>query len=82
MHISKNLEKFIDLGKEENLLKDKIVLVLSNYYKTSFSKSDVFLKEGVVKIKASPLIKNDIFIKKKEILNLIKEIAPNITNLV
>lgn len=79
MHISENLEKFINIGREELFLREKIAIILSNYYKITFKKENILLKKNILKIKTSPSIKNDIFIKKEELLLIIKKELPNIT---
>ncbi len=79
MHISENLEKFINIGKEELFLREKIAIILSNYFKINFRKEDILLKNNILKIKTSSSIKNNIFIKKEELLFVFKKELPNVT---
>ena len=72
-HINIFLEKFKKIFKEKNDFKRVVVECLNKNLNFQIKESDILIKPPFVNIKGSPLIKNEILMKKEKILNEIKE---------
>jgi hypothetical protein len=68
MHISDFLEKFKKIQPVNADTKNALVEILSKKYSIEVSIDVALLKNGVITIKASPVVKNMIFIHKKKLL--------------
>ncbi|MSR71615.1 MAG: hypothetical protein EXS50_03050 [Candidatus Taylorbacteria bacterium] len=78
MHISGLLEKFKKFGLQSILTRETIAEFLTGYYKTPFTKESVFVTNGVITVKTSPVIKNDIYIKREYLISTLKEKLPKV----
>ena len=72
-NISQYLEKFKNIGQGERQIKEVIVLCIKNIVGIEIEGKNIIIKNGEVIIKASPAIKNAIYIKKEDILQRLKE---------
>ena len=72
-NISFYLEKFKSFGMESLLVRERVSLILSQQFGITLSKEDVVVKDGTVTIKAHPLIRGEIFLKKKRFLKALEE---------
>ena len=79
MHISQYLEKFSKLGFKERASREVIALVLSEVFSMPLTKDNVLLKDTVVVLKASPSVRNAVFMKKEQLLALFREKLPGVT---
>ncbi len=76
MHISQFLEKFKRVGLREIAAREAIAHFLSEHYRTPFAPKDISIKNAVAMVKASPAVKNDIFIKKQQFIASLQEKLP------
>lgn len=72
-NIAQYLEKFKNLGGTERGLKEAIVFSVKKVVGVDIDAKDISLKNGEAFIKASPTIKNAIYIKKGQILKTTEE---------
>jgi len=75
--ISNFLDKFRKLIFQKDALKEQVILVLSQVLGHSIDPTIVFLKEGIISVKGSPLLRSEIMIHKKQILDRLKNDYPN-----
>jgi len=75
-HITSFLDKFkkIIFQKEEN--KELVVGVISKEISFEIKKDSVKIKNGIIYIKESPIVRNEIMMRKKQILNKLKNVLP------
>lgn len=75
--ISSFLEKFKNtLFKKETIYKD-IISTISKEVGVVLNIDDIKILGTEIKIKGSPVVKNEILIRKNKILELLKNIQPN-----
>jgi len=72
-NINQYLEKFKNIGGGERNLKEALVFAIKKVLNINIDTKNIVLKNGEALIKASPIIKNSIFIKKEEILKIVEE---------
>lgn len=72
-HINIFLEKFRKIFKDKGELKKIVLECINKNLNSQINESEIIIKPPFVKIKGSPLFKNEILIKKEKILNDIKE---------
>jgi hypothetical protein len=72
-HIKDYLEKFKIILKQKDDNIDLIINVIYQHINFKFNKNNIIIKNNIVFIKSSPIIRNEIFLKKGEILNSFKE---------
>lgn len=72
-NISLYLEKFKILGLGEVLAKDAMISVLEKLVGVKIERKDIEYKNGMFRIKAEPIVKSQIYIKKNEILELLSQ---------
>lgn len=68
-NISSYLDKFKNIGLKEILLKENIVKTIKEKIGVEISVKDITLKNNVITIKMSPLLRSEVFMKKKKILD-------------
>ena len=76
LNISSFLEKFSKGIVLHNTYKKQIVDIIEEYTQIDIPTKHLEIKNGVVMVKASPGIKNKIFIYKKKILEDIAKVLP------
>ncbi len=76
-NIEKYLEKFSKNVRFSEMDKNKIIEIIKNHTGLVFSPESIEIKDYIVKIQASPAVKNKIFIYKEVILS---NITSSITN--
>ena len=67
-NISNYLEKFKRIYESETAKKEAVISVIKEVVGITLKPESVTLKEGVLQIKASPLVRNEINMKKPAIL--------------
>jgi hypothetical protein len=72
-HIKDYLEKFKIILKEKDENIDLIINVIYQHINFKLNKNNITIKNNIIFIKTSPIIRNEIFIKKQDILNSFKE---------
>ena len=80
-NVSLYLEKFKTLGLAEYVAKDALISVIKKSIGVEIEKKDVEYRNGKFQIKAEPIIKSQIYIKKIEILeSLSKELKKEVAD--
>ena len=74
-NIAYYLEKFKKFSPPDDYLKNSIKQILESEMEIFIGKENIEIRQGVIYIKESPLIKNEIFLKKDFILEKIKDSA-------
>ncbi|NCN08114.1 hypothetical protein GW944_00895 [Candidatus Parcubacteria bacterium] len=64
-NLSLLLKKFSNILDKDTVVKDSILKVIEDKTKIKLTKENFFLKDGLLEIKASPVIKNEINFKEK-----------------
>lgn len=76
-HIKNFLEKFKKLIYQKEELKEIIYNVITEEIKHSFDKSLINIKNGIILISGSPMLRSEILIHKKQILLILKNKISN-----
>lgn len=71
------LQKYLKLSNNNNFLKESIIKVLKNDLKINVTNDQIIIKNNQVIINCSPLIKTELIINQKKILNSLVEIIPD-----
>ena len=71
--ISFLLDRFEKLYQSEKGIRDSIREKLQNLLKTEFSPESVTFKNGVLSIETTPLMKNEVFLRREEITALLEK---------
>jgi hypothetical protein len=74
-HVQEFLNKFKKITDSFLLNKDKVVLVLEKNLKLKIEKDSFSVKNKVLQIKASPVIRNEIFLRKESIIKDLNDIG-------
>ena len=69
------LQRFSKSLNKDALLKEKIAQIISHYIKINLPPDNLNLKEGVLEISASPIVKNEIKLKEEKILSELREVS-------
>lgn len=72
-NISQYLEKFKNIGETERSLKEVLARAIKVATNIEIEIKNIIIKNNEAFIKVSPIIKNTIYIKKEQILKLVKE---------
>ena len=72
-NIATYLEKFKNIGSSENSIKDIIISSLNEILKITVTRKEIRLQNGTAYIQTSPLVKNQLYIKKDSILSHISQ---------
>ena len=72
-NVSKYLERFKVVGLGEGEVKESLMAAALAQANISLEKKDIEIKNGVAHIKAHPLVKNQLQIKKTAILKALNE---------
>jgi len=78
MHISQFLEKFKNTGSKDLLIREKIAKLFSEMYHMTISKEHIKLNNAILTVTASPVVKNDIFMKKQQHILWLREKIPGV----
>lgn len=73
-HLSLYLEKFKKFGFEDQILKEALIGVVERRFGANIAKSDISLKEGIVRINVSGPLKSELFLFKDKIQKEVIEI--------
>ena len=71
-NISIYLEKFKNIESKSSNLKSLVNDVIKNVLKVDIDKKNIEIKNGIIYLKVHPVVKNEIFIIKN---NIIKELS-------
>jgi hypothetical protein len=66
------LKKVYASLNKDTLERENILYTLKNTTGVTLTSSDVFIRDGVLEISASPVIKNEIRLKEDAVLNTLK----------
>ena len=66
------LGRFLDITPPNHAVRNAVVDVVRVKINIVLDRSDISVREGVVYIKARPIIKSEILLRKKEILDGVK----------
>ncbi|MCE9628480.1 MAG: hypothetical protein K8Q91_00555 [Candidatus Vogelbacteria bacterium] len=69
-------KKILDKGL---LINDVVVLAFKEVLNIKIEKSDIVYKDGIIKIKSSPIIKSEMILQQEALIGYIKEKLPNIS---
>lgn len=67
------LSRFSKLLDKKTVIKEVIASIISANIGKSISTDDIFIEEGVLEIHSSPVVKNEIKIKEKNILSELQD---------
>jgi len=70
-NIAQYLEKFKQLSVSRNFLRDSVVEAIKEVCKIEINSKNIDFKDGILRIKEKPIIKNEIFLKKNKILDFL-----------
>ena len=73
-HLSLYLDKFKKFGFEDQILKEALIGVVKGRFGADIDKSDISLKEGIVRINVSGPLKSELFLYKDKIQKEVIEI--------
>ena len=76
-HISGFLDKFKKIFSEKDDLRNAIVLVISKNLSFQLKTENIKIKDNLVKINGSPILRNEIFMHKEKILKDLSIVLPN-----
>ncbi len=68
-NISIYLDKFKKINSKESSLKDAIIASVNKVLEININRSNIEIRKNVIYLKINPIIKNEVFIKKKYIIN-------------
>lgn len=71
-NISIYLDKFKNIESKSSGLKNNIIDSVNKILKINIDKKDVEIRNGVIYLKVNPVVRNEIFINK---VNIIKELG-------
>jgi len=74
--ISNFLDKFRKIILQKEFVRESIVSIISNELSFNLKKDSVKIKNGIIYIEGSPILRNEIVMHKKNILLNIKKILP------
>lgn len=72
-NISDYLSKFKNITPPDKFVKDELVSVVKDVAGIDIEKENIDVRNGTVFISTDPLIKNEIFLRKKEVLESLRE---------
>ena len=76
LRIDKYLERFKNLKPGKKVIKEDVVKIISNIIGLDIKEYNIDIKNNTAYIKTEPIIKNQIFLKKQQILKqFLKEIS-------
>jgi thioredoxin-related protein len=76
-HIIIFLDKFKKLIFQKEELKEIIIKIISEEVHHQIEKQSLKIKGGYIYIESSPILRSEILIHKKQILDKLKEVLPN-----
>jgi len=75
-HITKFLEKFKQLIFQKEELKNIVIKTIENEVHCKVESSTIKIKNGVVYLKGSPMLRSEIMMHKKQIIETLGKILP------
>lgn len=72
-NLSSLLERLSKFLNKDELRKQRVLEVIEETTKAKLENKNIFIKEGVLEIEASPVFKNEIRLKETEIKTILKE---------
>ena len=81
LNISKFFQKFQKIHQDESEKKEKIIAAIKEVTRIELKKDQVLLKDGTLYITASPLIRNEIMMRRLLILNSLKTSGIDVANI-
>ena len=74
-NIGNFFEKFKRIYKDESDKKEKVISLIREITNITLDLSKITIKDGVLQIKASPIIRNEINMKKPDILKGLSQVG-------
>ena len=71
-NISSLLERLTKFLNKDELRKQKVIETIEEKTKIKLNPKNIFIKEGVLELEASPVVKNEIRLKEEEIKNILR----------
>jgi hypothetical protein len=75
-HVANFLEKFKNILFQKEEINNIVIQTISKEISHQIQTSDLKIKNGFIYINGSPILKSEIMLHKKQILNKLKEILP------
>jgi hypothetical protein len=72
-NISDYLAKFKNITPPDKFVKDELVSVVKDVVGVEIEKGDIDVRNGTIFLSVDPLIKNEIFLRKGEVMESLKE---------
>jgi hypothetical protein len=81
--IAKYLEKFKVMGNSRIGLRDSVAEGIQVVCGIQIEPKNIDIKDGIARVSAKPIIKNELFLKKAKIIDFIyKKTSKNITDII
>ncbi|MBK5215224.1 MAG: hypothetical protein JJE53_00220 [Candidatus Pacebacteria bacterium] len=77
-HIKNFLDKFKKIIYEKEELRDLVIKTISEEISHPIENDSLKIKGGCIYVKGSPMLRSEILMHKKEILNKLESLFPNI----
>lgn len=71
------LDKFKKIFSQKEEINNLVLVILKNNINEGINKNNFIIKNNIISIVGSPILKNEIFLKKQKILLEIKQKSPN-----
>lgn len=71
-NISTYLDKFKKISSKKSFLKDAVAASISKVLEINIDKNNIEIRKNNIYLKIKPTVKNEVFIKKKFIINELK----------
>jgi hypothetical protein len=72
-NISDYLSKFKNITPPDKFVKDELVAVVKDVIGVEIKKDNIDVRNGTIFLSVDPIIKNEIFLKKAEVLESLRE---------
>lgn len=75
-HITSFLDKFKKILYQKEVIKEIAIRIISEEIHHPVLENSIKIKNGIIFISGSPILRSEIMVHKKNILNKLKEISP------
>jgi hypothetical protein len=72
-NIGDYLSKFKNITPPDKFVKDELVLVVKEIVGVEIEKGDIDVRNGTIFLSVDPIVKNEIFLRKAEVMENLKE---------
>ena len=72
-NIGDYLKRFVGLTPPDDFIKEEVLKIVKDKIGIDLNKKEITISNGVIYIKTTPIIKNEIFINREKILQNLKQ---------